>query len=70
MNICKICAEEKPMLNEQGWCGFCQQDFFKDPYSCFDTWMQTHGFQDVSECRPEEVDLDRLHQAIKEYSQT
>ena len=67
MNVCKICAEEKPVLNKQEVCGFCQKDYFEDPYVCFDTWMRTHGYADVSACIPENVDLERLHQAIKGY---
>ena len=40
---------------------------YLDPYEAFDLWMRNNGFLDVANCRPEDVDLNRLNEAIEQY---
>lgn len=39
----------------------------EDPFEKFEKWCGANGFQDVIDCEPEMVDLERLHQAIEVY---
>lgn len=39
-----------------------------DPYEAFETWARANGFRDVIECEPEQVDLERLHEALDAYA--
>lgn len=38
-----------------------------EPYEAFENWMRTHGFEDVADCEPEDVNLERLHEALERY---
>ena len=44
--------------------------YFPDPYEAFDAWMRDNGFADVADSEPEDVDLDRLHEAVKAYGKS
>jgi len=38
-----------------------------DPYEAFEIWMNLHGFQDIVEASPEDVNLERLDEAVEQY---
>ena len=38
-----------------------------DPYEAFEIWATANGFEDVINCAPEHVDLDRMNEAIAAY---
>lgn len=38
-----------------------------DPYEAFDLWCKANGFADVIDCVPEDVNLQRLDEAIAAY---
>jgi hypothetical protein len=38
-----------------------------DPYEAFDLWMRENGFADAADSKPEDVDLERLHEAVEMY---
>jgi hypothetical protein len=38
-----------------------------EPYEMFEIWMRANGFEDVLEHEPEDVNLDRLHEAVERY---
>ena len=38
-----------------------------DPYEAFEVWARANGFADVIDCEPEDVDLDRMNEAIEAY---
>jgi len=40
-----------------------------DPYEAFEQWMKANGFEDVVICEPQDVNLDRLHEAIEVYGE-
>lgn len=40
-----------------------------DPYEAFNKWMLANGFADVANCKPEDVDLERLDEAIAAYGE-
>ena len=42
----------------------------KEPYEEFEKWLQQNGYQDIIDCKPLDVDLERLEQAIKEYGES
>jgi len=46
-----------------------REDITEDPMVTFDRWLREHGFLDVVACKPEDVNLDRLHEAIELYGQ-
>ena len=38
-----------------------------EPYEAFEIWARANGFADVIDCEVQDVDLDRLHEAIAAY---
>ena len=41
-----------------------------DPYEAFEWWLGRNGFQDILDSPPEQVNLERLEEAIEKYGQS
>ena len=41
-----------------------------DPYEAFEWWLARNGFQDILDSPPEQVNLERLEEAILQYGQS
>lgn len=41
-----------------------------DPYEAFHDWCMANGFADVMDCEPEDVNLDRLNEAVEAYGKS
>lgn len=65
----EVCSEEpcKTARAIENDFGFDEIWEFDDPFFKFEEWCKGNGFEDVVNCVPEMVDLERLHLAIEVY---